>query len=302
MLTNNLTIPTKKVFIDHLDKMKPHRFLEFVEKLESEYDSVLSSKSISITEKIDGSALRVGLCSQGKVFIESSTSQSMFTVGDFYARDLAKGYSGEIGSRFDSVLERFIQDREFQDILTKYNQTGIKVIGEMLYLPMGDMLDDRVRFIRIAYKTESLGSPLTFVPFSIIDGNGNAHADEQLILDELCTISNKQRKILKPDIRLETDIDLSSEIKILRDEISKDYTDIKNLLVSRKKIDSEQKQYMSSIIAEYQKQMGMKILSYIKTGLFGPDFEGIVIKLKDGSILKLVSDKFKNESFQKNGW
>ena len=40
---------TKKVFIDHLDKMKPLKFLELAQKLNTRYKGFLSKETISIT-------------------------------------------------------------------------------------------------------------------------------------------------------------------------------------------------------------------------------------------------------------
>lgn len=292
-------VKTKKVFIDHLDKMKPLKFMELAKKLDNEFGGVLSREHISITEKIDGSALRIGQDEKGRSFIESSMSASMFNVGDFLARDISKGYSGEIGRKFDSILKVFKEDKEVQKILSKYNKNGIKVIGEILFVPMGIDEIDRIKFIRISYDKNKLGSLLTFIPFEVVDGNGEKHEKESYVLKELLSISNDTRKIIKPSIKIDRDIDISLELKDFDTNITKKYDNLEALLTSRKKVDKELKDAVTQEIAEYQKKIAQKILTYIKSGSLGPDYEGIVIKMNDGSLLKIVTDVFKAGGFKK---
>lgn len=292
--------PTRKVFISHLDKMKPLEFLALVGKFEDEYGGVLSREKLSITEKIDGSALRVGQDKNGRPFIESSTSASMFKVGDFVARDLSKGYSGTVGRKFDKLLGEFQKDKKFQSVLSKYNSgNGIKVIGEILYPPMAlEDLEDTIKFIRIRYDKKKLGSDWTFVPFSVIDDDGNQYQNSEEIRKAIFAISTDKRKYVPPTLNIDTDIDISVEIKDIQQKVLAKYKNIDELLTSRKHADRELKEKIKDELAVYQKALAAKIISYVKGGLFGKDFEGLVIKLPDGDILKVVSDVFKAGKFQ----
>lgn len=291
-------VKTQKVFINHLDKMKPLKFLEFAKKLDNEFGGVLSREKISITEKIDGSALRIGQDAAGNSFIESSTSNSMFNVGDFFARDVAKGYSGEIGKKFDALLKEFKDDKQVQAVLRKYNKNGIKVIGEILYVPMGIEEMDKIKFIRIAYDKSKLGEVMTFIPFEVIDGEGNSHPQQEAVLKDLYAVSNSKRKIMKPTITIDRDIDIAIELKSFDEAITKKYSDLEALLSSRKKIDQDLKKAVTEEIESYQKQIAAKILSHVTSGALGPDYEGIVIKMNDGTLLKIVTDKFKTTEFK----
>jgi hypothetical protein len=219
-------------------------------------------------------------------------------VGDFFARDLSKGHSGTIGKKFDAILKEFKTDKQFQSVLTKYNKNGIKVIGEILYIPMGVEEVDKITFIRIAYDKSKLGTLLTFVPFEVIDGDGNSHPDQKSILKDLYAISNNTRKIMKPSIKIDRDINISIELKSFNENITKKYANLEALLTSRKKIDKDLKATVIKEIESYQKQIASKILSYIKSGLFGSDYEGIVINMSDGTTLKIVTDKFKSTEFK----
>lgn len=285
---------TRKVFISHLDKMKPLEFIALVKELDAKYNGVLSREHLSITEKIDGSALRVGQDKAGRPFIESSTSPSMFNVGDFVARDHSKGYSGEVGKKFDALLKGFKTDKKFQAVLTKYNKgKGIKIIGEILYTPMGIEDMDKIVFIRIKYDKAKLGSEWTFVPFKIIDDEGNDYPNIEAIKKDLYAISTPERKYVKPELKISTDIDISVEIEKIKGDVLAKYDTLDELLTSRKKADKDLKQAITDELADYQKRIAKKILTYVKSGVFGDDFEGIVIELPDGTILKVVTDTFK---------
>lgn len=301
-LTDEASSKTRKVFISHLDKMKPLEFLQLISKLDKTYKGILSKNTLSITEKIDGSALRVGQDKDGKAFIESSTSDSMFNVGDFVVRDLSKGYSGEIGKKFDALLKIFKNDAKLQKLLTKYNNgNGIKIIGEILYTPMGlEIFDKTIKFIRITYERENLGTELTFVPFKVTDEYGKPYDNSEEIKKALYSISTSSRKYVPPTLKIDRDIDISIEINKFKDDIIGRYSNLDALLSSRKHIDREMKEIIKQEILEYQKIIAKKIVSYVNSGLFGKDFEGIVIELLDGDVLKIVTDTFKNTKFNHN--
>lgn len=287
---------TRKVFISHLDKMKPLDFIGLVSKIDMKFNGILSRDNISITEKIDGSALRIGQDENGKSFIESSTSTSMFNVGDFEARDKLKGYSGEVGKKFDALLKGFKNDKKFQGVLSKFNNgLGIKVIGEIMYTPMGiEELDDTIKFIRIHYDKTKLGKEWTFVPFKVVDLEGNDYPNTEKIKKAIYAISSSERKYVPPTLNISSDIDIKFEINKFKQDVIKKYDNLDKLLVSRKKIDKELKDKVKQEILTYQAIMSKKIISYVKNGTFGKDIEGIVLELKDGTTLKIVSDIFKN--------
>lgn len=289
---------TTKIFIDHLDKMKPLKFLQLAKKLNDEFGGILSKEHIEITEKIDGSALRIGQDETGKSFIESSTSPSIFTPGEFTARALAKGYSDSIGKHFDQILKQMKEDKGIQTILTNFNDgKGIKLIGEILYLPLGIDEVDKVKFIRISYDKDKLGTEWTFVPFNVVHMDGTPHPKEDQVKSALYKLSSKQRKYVKPTLQITKDIDISIDLKDLHDSMEK-YKDLESILASRKQIDAHLKAVITGEISKFQKALAIKILNHVKTGLFGNEFEGIVLKLGDGSLLKLVTDQFKQSEFK----
>lgn len=285
---------TKKVFISHLDKMKPLEFLALISELDQTYKGVLSKDKLSITEKIDGWVLRIGQDRDGRSFIESSAQGSMFNVGDFTARDKARGGSGDMGKRFDFLLKQFKADKKVQQVLTKFNNgNGIKIIGEILHTPTGIADFDTITFVRIAYDRAKLGAEWTFIPFKVIDDDGQPYENAEAIKKALYAISDDDRKYVPPTLNISRDIDISVEISKFKDDILTKYKDLETLLASRKHADRELKATITAEIAEYQKVIAKKVISYVHSGLFGNEYEGLVIELPNGTIVKVISDTFK---------
>ena len=295
---------TKKVFIEHLDKMKPLKFIELVYRLNKEFGGKLSKEKINITEKIDGSACRVGQDEHGRPFMETSTSPSTFEVGEFAARAKAKGYTDILSKKFDNLLNIFKMHRGLQGVISKYNKKdkrGIKIIGEILYPPLGIDEVDKIKFIRISYDKIKLGRVFTFVPFKVIYfDNGEQHPAEDAIKKELYALSNEDYKFIKPELKIDSDIDITIELSEFDKNILAKYgDDLETVLTSRKKIDKELKEKITEEIKQYQSLLAQKILQYVKSGVLGKEYEGIVIEFSDGSIVKIVSDVFKGNSFKK---
>lgn len=299
---------TQKVYINHLDRMKPLAFLSLMKMIETEYNGSLPrfdfndpfGQGMKITEKVDGSALRFGLNHRGDVFVESSTSPSMFEVGDFVARDKAKGYDGSIGRNFDFILQCIQNDKKLLGALRTFSNHGIKIIGEVLFMPMAKAVGDNlVQFIRIPYRKSNLGRVWTFVPIKVLDENGNRHPDEQCVIQALLDISSPDRMYVSPKAKLTHGvIDLTNEIKNINVNLY-ELNDVPGLglirtLNSRKKADKIAKVALKSAVYHHQEAVRDKILSYVGRGLFGPYIEGLVIEFPDGSMLKVITPEFKN--------
>lgn len=285
---------TKKVFISHLDKMRPLEFIALISELDKKYKGILSKDKMSITEKIDGMVLRIGQDRDGRPFIESSAQGSVFNVGDFTVRDKARGGSGAMGKKFDALLKGFKADKKVQKVLSKYNNgNGIKVIGEIMHVPLGIVEFDTIKFIRIAYDRAKLGSEWTFVPFKIIDSDGIPYENTEEIKKAFYAISDDKRKYVAPTLALSKDIDISIEISKFKGDILTKYKNLETLFASRKHADRPLKAAITAEIAEYQKVIAKKVISYVHSGLFGKEFEGLVIELPNGTIVKVISDMFK---------
>jgi len=290
---------TQKVFIDHLDQMKPLRFLEFMGEVIGEKDGVLSEPKFTITEKIDGSALRIGIDDQYQIFIESATSPPTFLVGEFEARDRKKGYNGKIGQQFDYLLREIQQDANLVSLLKLHKlHGGMKIIGEVLLPSMiRSQEGNLVTFIRIPYDRTLLGDDWTFVPIKVLDGEGNRHKYEGGVINSLFNISNKQRMYVKPTAKLKRKINLCGEIADLQKFTLKHAYNLVEILSSRTKIYRDGKKWYTSEIKVHQDKMRDKILSCVESSIFGPTVEGLVIECPNGNLIKVITPEFKNTQF-----
>lgn len=299
---------TQKVYINHLDRMKPLAFLSLMKMIETEYKGGLSrfdfhdpfGPGMKITEKVDGSALRFGLNYHGHVFVESSTSPPMFCVGDFVARDKSKGYDGSVGRNFDFILQCIQNDKKLLGVLRKFSNDGIKIIGEVLFMPMAKAIGDNLaQFIRIPYYKLNLGHLWTFVPIKVLDGRGNRYAGEQCVIQALLDISTAERMYVSPEAKLTHEvIDLTAEIKNINTDLY-ELNDVRDLglikiLSSRKHADRVAKAALTSEVHKHQEAVRDKILSYVDQGLFGPFIEGLVIEFPNRTLLKVITPEFKN--------
>jgi len=283
-------------FITHIETMKPIDFLSLIKELESEYKGVLKLKDISITEKIDGSSLTIGQDSKGKTFINTKMSQRYFKPGDFTSFATSKGYDNSISINFDNILKEVQNDKKLQSVLSKYNTgNGIVITGEVLYVPLAsEAKNNKLQFIFMDYDKKNLGEEWTFVPFDVQDFDGNPIENKEEIFKALYKISTKARKYTSENLKIDSDIDITLSIDKVKKNILSKYDNIDAALVSRKKIDKPLKDKLKQEIAKYQTELSNKILSYVRAGKFGDDFEGIVLKTKSGTTLKATSSRFKD--------
>jgi len=289
-------------------------FLDLLNFIEQNYNSVITPQKINITEKFDGFGIRFGLDQDKKFFIESSRSGPVFDSGTFRNFAINKfGKSNPIAEGYEDIFLTLQQDVKLQAVLKKYwEPSGLKIVAEALYLPNkkeeikeGD--DDYVVFVDTRYKKAKLGSWATFILFSALDGN-NVELEENKkasLFESLKSISTSEIKFETPEVEEVSDIDVSQEIvqvKKFIDSIENQYkSKINDILASksRKKSDMEIKNAVKSKIIEFQKVLANKIARHIIKGKLG-DIEGVVFKLANGLMFKVVSDAFKEAKKQSN--
>ena len=143
------------------------------------------------------------------------------------------------------------------------------------------------------YDRANLGSEWTFVPFDVQDFDGNSIGDKERIFKDLYAISTAERKYTNANLNVSGDIDITLSISDVKKNVLDKYDNIDTLIKSRKKVDKPLKDKIKSEIEVYQRQLSNQILSYVESGKFGDDFEGIVLKMKSGTTLKATSPRFK---------
>ena len=290
-----------RVGISHLYSMnKPElysmdftTFKKFIGYLKQNGNKIEPSNS-SVSEKVDGMALKVGNDEQGNFFVQSSYSGKVYNPQTFLTSIKYPPAQQAFMGSFDRIKDMV------KPIIGK-NPCVIQL--EWLYSPNATKLDERpgmVSFVTSGYHTNKLGSWSTFVILNI-DCQTLSDSD---IKSKLLKLSDKEVKFMLPNVEVFTSIDLSKEVKdadiaINKIEKLKLPEQIEELKGNRKReAVTKRKQLEQQLVTlrlPVQKEMYEKIVSnLIKTeGILG-DIEGYVIKAGD------VTFKANNPEFMKS--
>lgn len=289
-------------------------FLEILDFIEQNYKNIITPDNINITEKFDGFGIRFGLDSNKRFFIESSRSGPVFDAGTFRTFAINKfGSSNPIAEAYEDIFNTLKNNKQVQDILKKYTEaSGIKIVAEALYLPnkkeeVIEGEDEFVVFIATRYKKSKLGTWATFILFNALNGDNQEieKNKEAALFEDLKKISSKEIKFETPEISEISNIDVSREtnqVKNFVKQIENKYGKAINDLLSnpsRKRSDLQIKNAVKNKILQFQKELATKIASSIIKGKLG-DIEGVVFKLANGVMFKVVSDAFKKAKAERN--
>jgi hypothetical protein len=192
---------TKRVGIDHLNKLKPMDFIKLVKMFKEEMGGKISEKNASISLKVDGFGCRFGLDPAGNFFLESSNSGPQFKPKAFTQYTIGrKGKADKISIAYDELFQSLKKNKKLQKILKDNNTlTGIKIIAECLYNPIGNKDKGKIKFVAIEYDLDKLGDIGTMVLIKAMDGNGdNDLPDSKQIINQIKKISNSDYLFTDP--------------------------------------------------------------------------------------------------------
>jgi len=242
---------------------------------------------------VHNSAWRMGIDENGNFFGETSNSGPIIGARGFTKQSIAKyGDVPEWIPKFDNLKDDFENFKPLRTYLKNNFPNGVKLIGEIFYIPLGEIKKDKIKFVGIDYETNKIGSKATFIVYNVLNKDGGDVSNKPEVIEDLKKLSTKEFKFDDPKINI-NDVDINFDISDMMKSIQKYGSDIKTLLVSRKKADKEQKLILRGIIEKFQQSIATKIIKSIEHGKYSQDFEGIVIKLTNGDMLKITSDKFK---------
>jgi hypothetical protein len=255
-------------------------FKKLVEYLEQNGNKIDPSNS-SVSEKIDGMALKVGNDENGKFFVQSSYSGKVYNPQDFAQAIKYPPAQQAFMSSFDRLKEM---------INSIIGDAPCVIQLEWLYSPNATKLKERpgmVSFVTSGYKESNLGSWSTFVVLKV----DCEKLDPNEVKSKLLKLSTKEAKFMLPDVEAFTPIDLGAEVKkakgIIEQIESKQIVQQIAQLKGDRKREAIQKrksleQALSSMLLPIQKEMYEKIVSNLtKTeGILG-DIEGYVVKAGD---------------------
>ena len=308
---------TKRVGIKHLYnpknpmQIKPLEFIDLLSVIKKSGSVLENGVNFEITEKIDGAGFRMGIDENG-FYIEQSYSGRIYDtafLADKYTTET--GGMKRLGSGWIHAFETLQRSRKLQTVLRDiYEKHGsFKVVGEILINKLGLSRQRGVmKFSGINYLTKNLGKDLTIVVFDIIDDSGSGIPNKESLIKTLIKDASTQSvKFDDVSINSEQKIVLNLRgavqeaeeiISILGDALeSQGLGTIESILSnkSRKRDALELRRYVSSEVERAQFVINKKIEEELGDfkGKWGNEYEGVVIKFSDGSLVKITSETFK---------
>lgn len=268
-------------------------FKKFINYLKQNGGKIDPTNS-TVSEKVDGMALKVGNDEQGKFYVQSSYSGKVYDPQEFLT-----------AVKFPPAQQAFMSsfDRIKGMIKPIIGNSPCTIQLEWLYSPNATKINERpgmVSFVVSGYKTSKLGTWSTFVILNIDCQELNVNE----IKSKMLKLSNDEVKFILPNVEMFTSIDLSKEVRdaeisINKIESSKLPEQIEQLKGNRKREAitkrKELEQQLAALRLPIQKEMYNKIVSnLVKTeGILG-DIEGYVIKAGD------ITFKANNPQFMKS--
>jgi hypothetical protein len=282
-----------------LYSMSTENFKRFVSYLQQN-KGMITPENSTVTEKVDGMALKVGNDELG-FFVRSSYSGKVYE---------PEGFASVI--KYPPAREAFANsfERIKHLILPIIGKHKVTIQLEWLYSPNAleaDPSSGKVSFVVAQYNKEKLGSWSTFIIINI-------HADDgvnvDLIRKKLLAINDKEVKFILPNVNLFHSIDLRQEvlkaqkafnqIAKYEQELEQVKTKIAAGGTGRNALVSHRRTLVARIqekLLPIQKEMYSKIVSnLLKTeGLLG-DIEGYVVRAGD-LMFKVNSPHFMSKKF-----
>jgi hypothetical protein len=261
---------------------------------------MITPENSTVTEKVDGMALKVGRDENG-FFVRSSYSGKVYNPEDFMS-----------AIKYPPAREAFMNSFErikhlISPIIGKHNVT---IQLEWLYSPNAleaDPNTGKVSFVVAQYNKDRLGTWSTFIVINI-QGEEGVNADS--IIKKLTAINDKEVKFILPNVNVFHSIDLRPELLNAQKALSslakteQELLGLKEQIATggpgRNKLVQRRKELEAKVhekLLPIQKQMYTKIASnLLKTeGLLG-DIEGYVIKAGD-LMFKVNSPHFMSSKF-----
>lgn len=272
----------------HLQKMTDTAFIQFVQDVKQNLQGKLQGIPVSL--KVDGLGARFGRDNTGRPFFEGSRTGAIFEPGAFSQYTAARGGTPEMLSRaqhYDDIFE-IITKSNFIKLLPK----DTKIVCEVFYNPLGEMVEGGIKFVNIAYDPSRLGQLMTIVPFkALIASTGETHPNSDAIIDSLFQQNTQQIKFIDTRLEIKGSIDISTVI----DPVASLDTQAIATLNSRKRDDADAKAYLKQIVQQTKEALADFILTnpqIVDKFKLGPNIEGLVLNI-NGKDIKVTTSEFK---------
>lgn len=279
---------TSRAGMLHLQKMSDIEFIQFIQHVSQTMQGQL--KNLKVSLKVDGAGARFGRDDGGRPFFEGSRTGPIFEPNAFSTHAIGKGSAEEIVLRarhYDRVWE-IVTQSDFIKTLPP----DTKIVCELFYNPMGEVTEDGIKFVSIAYDKSKLGSLMTIIPFkAIVASTGEDHPQSTRIIADLFSMSNSQIKFIDINLSTKGSINISGMI----DPILSMGPEAAATLQSRKRDDALAKADLKSIIQTVKDEVADFILNHpaiLDKFKLGPEIEGLVLNI-NGREVKVTTPEFK---------
>jgi len=280
----SMDLPTFKRFVGYLQQNK----------------GMITPENSTVTEKVDGMALKVGNDEQG-FFVRSSYSGKVYE---------PEGFLSAI--KYPPAREAFMNsfDRIKHLVLPIIGKHNVTIQLEWLYSPNAleaDPSSGKVSFVVAQYSKEKLGTWSTFI---ILNIQGSEGVNTDTIRRKLLAINDKEVKFILPNVDLFHSVDLRPEVAKAQKafnqitKLEQELEQVKEKIATggpgRNALVSQRRMLVSQIqdkLLPIQKEMYTKIANNLlqTEGLLG-DIEGYVIKAGDLTF-KVNSPQFMGSKF-----
>lgn len=268
------------------------RDTDFVELCKEIANNNGTLKGMQINLKIDGAGIRFGKDISGRpFFMTSKITQPLYAddVGFFTKFGQSRGQSSEMLSRtekYDQALGIIVNSNFIKTL-----PPDTLVQAEMLYNPMAEKINDKLKFVNIPYDQKKLGTQMTLVPILVKEySTGREKPNTQQIIKKLLSTSSPSIKIISNKLE-NTGIDVK---KIINPVVSMDPI-LASALISRGI--SPEKTQAKQILDQARQQLSQTIINSPKLkgkNMLGDNMEGIVVNLPSGRLFKVTSQQMKS--------
>lgn len=307
---------TNRVGIKHLynpgnsQELTAEEFIDLIELIGEDGGKLINGDNFSLTEKSDGTAFRMGLDEEKMFFIEQSYSGPIYDtafIKDKYEKKFGK--VNRLARGWMNLLTMLQNDKKLQTALNKLHEKigAFKISGEAFINELG-LKDDEghIKFVGSNYDEDKIGKDATIIMFTVNDSEGKFISDSEKIIKTLIkTASTESIKLDNAETNSKIDLNVSTVLRKIKNGLAELETycedtygkNISEILEgkSRTKVDLAMRKDVRSQIENFQGMLNEEIENKLKNykGKWGPDYEGVVLKFKDGRMIKITSTKFK---------
>lgn len=281
---------SKRIPIKHLITLKPIEFVNLLSYIKKNYNSIISEKNCRISLKVDGFACKFGMTKEGKFFLETAHSGIKFEPN--FSENFFKKYNkiSPIMQMFDNVFIELSNNKDLIRYLKTFPK-GIKIFTELLYIPIGKIEENNIRFITVKYNKNIFKNyNINFVILKVIDGNENNLKYSEIFFD-LYMLNLKEIQFINSIIINWKEINISKEVNYVLNYID-NIKDFEYIIKSRKQCHKLFKQEIISTLKSYSEILTKKLNDNFN---YKSNYEGIVFEFKNGQSFKVVSDYYINE-------